>query len=80
MIYLSDVRSHRAHALMDGSGYVTNSCGYSASLISRHWIFRHAPLFGAGDEKMPQKCEGALIWRVVVIKRLKLDSKCLHEG
>ena len=42
--------------------------------MSRHWILRRAPLFflGGGDLKMTQKCKSVLIWRVVVMKRLRV--------
>jgi len=50
-----------------------NSWGYGASLISHHWILRCVPLF-SGDGKMPEKCEGALICQVELIKRLNVGK------
>jgi len=48
---------------MDGWGYVTNSRGYDATLISYHWIFRHVPFWGEGEnaQNHAEKCGHALI-------------------
>jgi len=55
--------------------YVLNSWGYGVILISHDWIFRLIPLFLGNVQKLPQilsKNDDALIWRVVIYKRLNL--------
>ena len=71
---------------MDGWDYVTNSQGYGASLISRHWILRHTPYFEGRWENvqnLAEKYDDALIWRVIMTKQLnlkKLENKLAQEG
>jgi len=55
--------------------YVLNSWGYGVILISHDWIFRLIPLFLGNMQKLPQilsKNDDALIWRVVIYKRLNV--------
>ena len=67
------LRSHNQR--MDSSRVCYEQLGYGVVLTSRDWILHIVPLFLGRWGNCPEFChkyDGAVIWRVVVFKRLNI--------
>ena len=73
-IYLGDVSSQNLRMNSSWVGYEQFGVRHGGSLESGHWILCRAPTILGRWENAAKKCEGSLIWSVIMMKELNMGK------